>query len=175
MKFLPFLYPPHNSTGYYDFVLVVRVYVCLFVFSSPDDNLNKYQWISTKLIIALILWRSSLGLLIGKFCQFLTVICLPDDSGRVLSFQVFIYLFTKETTFVTSCLLSCTPSPFWKGSSLKGKNLLPNYFILEQTPFQKEGKTILAELTPLNLHSYSSRRMYAYYCTDTLFQTVVPL
>ena len=34
-------------------------------------------------------------------------------------------IFLKETTFLTSCLPSCTSSLFWKGFSLKGKNLLP--------------------------------------------------
>ena len=32
---------------------------------------------------------------------------------------------TRQTTFVTNCLLSCTQTPSGKGSSLKGKNLLP--------------------------------------------------
>ena len=32
---------------------------------------------------------------------------------------------TRETTFVTLCLLSCSPVPSGKGSTLIGKNLLP--------------------------------------------------
>ena len=32
-------------------------------------------------------------------------------------------IFTKETTLVISCLLSCTPSLFWKGSTLKWKTV----------------------------------------------------
>ena len=98
----------------------VRIFVRLSVFSFPDDNLNKYQWIFTKLgvcidiveiwfeivnwqtssifdsylpaicpyfylwtktlvnlngfslnlVCALILWRSALGLLMGRFCLF---------------------------------------------------------------------------------------------------------
>ena len=31
---------------------------------------------------------------------------------------------TRETTFVTSCFHSCTPSIFWKGFTLNRKNLL---------------------------------------------------
>ena len=33
---------------------------------------------------------------------------------------------TRNTTFVTYCLLSCTPNPSKKGSTLKGKHLLPS-------------------------------------------------
>ena len=50
------------------------------------------------------------------------------------SLDVFSAIFTKETTFVASCLLFCTPAPSEKGSTLKGKNLLPrgaNSFLLE--------------------------------------------
>ena len=32
---------------------------------------------------------------------------------------------TRETTSVIPCLFPCTLSPFWKGSPLKGINLLP--------------------------------------------------
>ena len=44
----------------------------------PDDNLSGF---SPNMVCALILWRYGLGLLIGIFCQFLTVICPPQDSG----------------------------------------------------------------------------------------------
>ena len=37
---------------------------------------------------ALILWRSAKELLMGKFHQFLTVICLWHDNDRVLSFHI---------------------------------------------------------------------------------------
>ena len=43
-------------------------------------------------------------------------------------------IFIRETNFVVSCLLLCIRSGFWKGSTLKGKNLLPlgaNSFLLE--------------------------------------------
>ena len=39
------------------------------VFSFQDNNFSKYQ---PNLVCALILWRSALGLLMGKFCPFLT-------------------------------------------------------------------------------------------------------
>ena len=45
------------------------------IYSFPDDNLSKHQWIFTKLGMALILWISGLGLLMGKFHQILMVIC----------------------------------------------------------------------------------------------------
>ena len=37
------------------------------IFSFPDDYLSKYQWILPHLVMALILWRSGLELLMGKF------------------------------------------------------------------------------------------------------------
>ena len=53
--------------GYYGFTLVVRE-------SSVRVNINGF---SPNLVCALILWRSGLGLLMGKFRQF-----LPDLSAR---------------------------------------------------------------------------------------------
>ena len=50
-------------------------YICPSVFLFLDDNLSKYQWNFTKLglcIDILDFW-----LLMGKFRQFLSVICLP--------------------------------------------------------------------------------------------------
>ena len=43
------------------------------VFSFPDNNLSNVNGFSPNLGCALILWRSGLGLVMGKFCQFLTV------------------------------------------------------------------------------------------------------
>ena len=55
----------------------VRPSICVDGQSFPDDNLSKCQWIFTKHgVCPLILWRAGLGLLMGKFRQFLTVICL---------------------------------------------------------------------------------------------------
>ena len=45
------------------------------IFSFPDDNLSISQCLSPNLVCALILWNSGLGLLMGKFYQFFTVIC----------------------------------------------------------------------------------------------------
>ena len=42
-----------------------------------------------------------------------------DTLSRFLSYS------TRETTFGTSCLLSCIPSPSEMASTQKGKNLLP--------------------------------------------------
>ena len=65
--------------GYYDITLAVRVSVCLSVhpsvvcpsvYSFLDDNLSKCQWIFTRLGVCFD--RSGLGLLMGKFRQFLT-------------------------------------------------------------------------------------------------------
>ena len=53
---------------------------------------------------------------------------------------------------MTSCLLSCTPSPFWKGvnSKRKQKNaLLGNLFFLSGEIFSgRDTKTVMAELLP---------------------------
>ena len=96
---------------------VCCTYVRPSVFSFPDDNLNKCQWIFTNtdmyidivevwsgtadghpyfhfrmitlvninefslsLVCALILWRFSLGLLMGKFYQILTELSAYDFS-----------------------------------------------------------------------------------------------
>ena len=48
------------------------------IFSFPDDTLSKYQEIVTNLVHALILRRSSLGLLMGIFCQILTELSARD-------------------------------------------------------------------------------------------------
>ena len=49
-----------------------------------------------KLVCVLILWMSGLGLLMGKFLKFLTVICWPLDSGGVLLFHVFITIILQR-------------------------------------------------------------------------------
>ena len=48
------------------------------IFSFPEDNLSKRQWIFSKLGMSLILWRSGLGLLMGKFRQILTELSAQD-------------------------------------------------------------------------------------------------
>ena len=92
--------------GYYGFTLVVRESVCESLgacvrasvrpsvvrqsirFSFPDDNLVNINGFSPNLVYALILWRSGLGFLMGKFRQFLTelsardtpIFSFPDDN-----------------------------------------------------------------------------------------------
>ena len=102
---------PHHMivVGYYGITLAVHVSVGLsirlvrmlfartFLFMFTDNNLNKCQF-SPNLACALILWRSSLGLLMGKFCQFLTQLSACDMS--VFSFlddnlSKFQWIFTK--------------------------------------------------------------------------------
>ena len=78
----PIFIPRHTIVaGYYGFTLVIRESVRLSVhpsyirFSFPDDNFNKHQWIFTKLGMCIDI-QEGLGLLMGKFCQFLHgVIC----------------------------------------------------------------------------------------------------
>ena len=43
------------------------------------------------------IYMYSLGLLMGKFCPFLTVICLWHDNGRELSFYFYIFWHEIET------------------------------------------------------------------------------
>ena len=51
-------------------------------FSFPDDNLSKHQWIVDfhQTVCALILWKSGLGLQMGKFRQFFTELSARDTS-----------------------------------------------------------------------------------------------
>ena len=66
----------------------------------------------------------------GKLCNLLTTpLHLPGDLIYMINFCL---CFTKKTSFLASCLLFCHPSE--KGSTLKGKNLLPwgaNSFLLK--------------------------------------------
>ena len=88
--------------GYYSIKLAVCVsvcmYVCLSVFSFPDNNLSKCQCIFTKHVYASILWRSGLVLLMDKFPQFLTELSAQDRSifsfpdGNFSKYQ---WIFTK--------------------------------------------------------------------------------
>ena len=58
------------------------------IFSFPDDNLSKHQWIFTKLGMCIDIMKSGLGLLIGKFRPILTelsardmpIFSFPDDN-----------------------------------------------------------------------------------------------
>ena len=56
-------------------------------------SINRF---SSNLVCALILKRSGLGWLTGKFHQFLIVIYPPHESGGVLSFNIFISLYLVD-------------------------------------------------------------------------------
>ena len=85
-----FLKGNHHAlvAGYYDIMLDVHVFLHLTVhlsylrpsicISFPDNNLSKYQWIFVKLGIRIDIRRSGLGLLMGKFLQFLTELSTWD-------------------------------------------------------------------------------------------------
>ena len=68
--------------------LSVRSSHTSFHFSFPDDNLSKHNGFSPNLVCALILLRSGLGLLMGKFRQIFTelsardmpIFSFPDDN-----------------------------------------------------------------------------------------------
>ena len=63
-------------------------------FSFPNDNLSKCQVILRKTVHALILRRSGLGLLIGKFHQFLTELSTYDTITA--GYYCFTFLFKKK-------------------------------------------------------------------------------
>ena len=54
--------------------------VCLSIFAFPDDNLRNVNRFSPNFVCALILWKSGLGLFMGKFCQFLTELSAHHTS-----------------------------------------------------------------------------------------------
>ena len=65
-----------------------------------------------------------------------------------------------STVFKEDNFCDCFPAhkgPTEKGSSLKGKNLLPlgtNSFLFEKTLFQRGGKSILKGLPPLKMYHF---------------------
>ena len=64
------------------------------------------------LVCALILWRSGLGLLLGKFRSFLTVICPPHNSGGILLFHVYI-VFVTTLFSIMFLILSKVSLRYW--------------------------------------------------------------
>ena len=91
--------PSHTIVaGYYGFTLDIRVSVCPSVICPLSIRLSPFRfqmitWVningfSPNLVCALILWRSGVGLLISKFCQFFTelsardmpIFSFPDDN-----------------------------------------------------------------------------------------------
>ena len=83
MTTLALFIPRHTIVVmYYDFTLIVRPSVrppirpSVFRFQMITwVNINGF---SPNLVCALLLWRSGLGLLLGKFCQFLTQLSARD-------------------------------------------------------------------------------------------------
>ena len=65
-----FYTPPLIVAGYYDFTLAFCVSVCVFarpsVFSFPDNDLNNYQWIFTKLGMCIDIYEISFGIANGQ-------------------------------------------------------------------------------------------------------------
>ena len=76
--------------GYYGITLAVCLcvclsvhlflFVCLSIYWVLDDNLINEHGFSPNLVYAMILWRSGLGLLMGKFHQILTELSAHDIS-----------------------------------------------------------------------------------------------
>ena len=65
------------------------------IFLFLDNNLSQYQWISPNKVCQLILWKSGLGLRLGKFCQVLTELsaCLTIVAGCYR----FVFIYSIET------------------------------------------------------------------------------
>ena len=97
--------------GYYGFILDVRVSVHPHdvrpsVFSFVDDNLSNIG-LSPDLVCALILWRSGLQLLIGKFHQYLT-----ELSARYMIVVLFHGFYFSFACVYANCLLNNNQTPF---------------------------------------------------------------
>ena len=59
------------------------------IFSFPDDNLSKCQWIFTKLGLCIDIVEIWFGIADGQITSTSDrVICPPHDNGGVLSFQI---------------------------------------------------------------------------------------
>ena len=72
----------------------------------------------------------------GLSCKFNCYDWNPHDFDPFLAdlrglntLGIFLAIFTREVTFVTSCLLLSISSPFWKKVALKGKNMLPRHIL----------------------------------------------
>ena len=66
----------------------------------------------------------------------------------------FLPFFTRETTFVTSWLFSCTTSPFWKWVYSKRKEFAPigsKFFPFRVDLYSEGVKSVLTELHPLEV------------------------
>ena len=63
-----------------------------------NNSLNKYQWIFTNLVCALIFWRSGSGLLMGKLRQFLTELSASHTrmAGYYRSMLFFLNIFSPN-------------------------------------------------------------------------------
>ena len=99
---------------------------------------------------------------------------LQEPSLHTLCrFFFFLPFFIKGDNYCDFHLALLHKNPPEKGSTLKGKNLLPlgaNSFLLEWTLFQKGDKTILAELPPLKVYPFPlniQTAMYGQNSVDT--------
>ena len=73
------------------------------IFSFPDDNLNKYQWIFTKLCMCIDIVEIWFGITNGQILSKIDrIICPPHNSGRVLLFNVFILFVTLRVKLMES-------------------------------------------------------------------------
>ena len=65
--------------------------VSLSIFLFPEDNLHKYQWILTKLDVCIDIEEIWFWTANGQISSIFDSCLLPHDSGRVLSFHIFIF------------------------------------------------------------------------------------
>ena len=85
----------------YQLIYLAATHLILF----QDNKLSKYQWIFTKLDMCIDIVEILFLILMGKFHQFLTVICPRQDNGEVLSFHIFIYIFFAQKLQLNSIIL----------------------------------------------------------------------
>ena len=69
---------------------VYCTFVHLSVFSLPDDNFSKCQWIFTKLGVCIDMWTSDLGVLTELSARDTFVFSFPNDN-----FSKYQWVFTK--------------------------------------------------------------------------------
>ena len=84
-------------------------------------------------------------------CCFRMTLCCINYKGTRYTWQIVCHFLARETTFMTPYLLSCAPSPFWKGVCSKRKGFAPKgskFFPIRADPFSEGDKTKLTELPP---------------------------
>ena len=76
---------------------------------------------------------------------------------RDIYLVVFLSFCTRETTLVTSCMLFCTPNPFWKRVCSKRKEFAPKgskFFPFRVDPFSEGSQNNFDRAASLRVHQF---------------------